>query len=274
MEQEINQEVTPGSEEYNQQMIDKFVENQEAGQQEAVEQTDEVPVSPMPENGYEKFYNKETGEYDWQNHAKELEYRLQNKKPEEDTQLTDEERQEAESVPEYQALDIVQRAGLNPDDLRNSLDTTGDLPEEAYAALEKQGLRRDLVEFYVDNLNYRKEAMQQEAMSYAGGEQEWQNLSQWAAQNLDANEVARYNDILDTPEWKVAIDALRVRRDMSYGEPNLVGGQNMVAGSTFGYRSKAEMKADMSDPRYAADPAFRKEVMAKIQSATWDLADQ
>jgi superoxide dismutase len=270
MEQET-QEVVPGSEEYNQQMIDKFADNQAAREQEQVEEKDELPVSPMPENGYEKFYNKETGEYDWQNHAKELEYRLNQKQPEQNTQLTEEERQEAESVPEYQAIDIVQRAGLNPEELKSALDSTGDLPEEAYAALEKQGLRRDLVEFYVENLNYRKEAMQQEAMSYAGGEQEWTALSQWAGQNLQPDEVARYNEILDTPEWKVAIDALRVRREMSYGEPQLVGGNNSVAGTTFGYRSKAEMKADMSDPRYAADPAFRKEVMSKIASATWDL---
>lgn len=272
MEQE-QQEVIPGSEEYNQQMADKFAENQAAAGQEEVEEKDELPVPSMPENGQEKFYNKETGEYDWQNHAKELEYRLQNKEPEKepDIQLTDEERQEAEAVPEYQAIDIVQRAGLNPEEMKAALDTTGDLPEEAYAALEKQGLRRDLVEFYVENLNYRKEAMQQEAMSYAGGENEWNSLAQWAGQNLEPQEVARYNEILDTPEWKVAIDALRVRRDMSYGEPQLVGGNNAVAGSTFGYRSKAEMKADMGDPRYAADPAFRKDVMAKIASATWDL---
>lgn len=268
--EQANTEVIPGSDEYNSMMAEKFAQNQEAADQENVEGKDEIPVPSMPENGYEKFYNKETGEYDWQNHAKELEYRLNQKEPEK-TELTQDEMREAESVPEYQAVDIVQRAGLDPNALRNSLDTTGDLPEEAYAALEKQGLRRDLVEFYVENLNYRKEAMQQEAMSYAGGENEWNSLSSWAAQNLDAQEVARYNEILDTPEWKVAIDALRVRRDMSTGEPNLMGGNNMVAGSTFGYRSKAEMKRDMSDARYTTDPAFRREVMAKMQSATWDL---
>lgn len=271
MEQET-QEVIPGSEEYNEQMAQKFTENQEAREQEQVEEVDEVPVPDMPENGYEKFYNKETGEYDWQNHAKELEYRLNQKQPEK-TEVTDEERAELEATSEYQASDIVQRAGLNPDELRDHLQANGDLSEDHYAALEKQGLRRDLVEAYVDNLTYRQEQQTAEAVQYAGGEQEWNNLAQWAAQNLEANEVNRYNDILGTPEWKVAIDALRVRREMSTGEPSLVGGNNTTAGSTFGYRSKAEMKRDMSDPRYAADPAFRKEVMTKIQSATWDLVE-
>ena len=50
-------------------------------------------------------------------------------------------------------------------------------------------------------------------------------------------------------------------------------GNNNVAGSTFGYRSKAEMKRDMSDARYATDPSFRREVAQKIQSATWDMDD-
>ena len=31
------------------------------------------------------------------------------------------------------------------------------------------------------------------------------------------------------------------------------------------------MKVDMSNPKYNADPAFRQDVMRKMQTATWDL---
>lgn len=259
-------QVEPGSDEYNAQMASKFT-NQELDV-EGVDKPDEVPVSAMPEGGYEKFYNKETGEYNWQNHAKELQYRLENggKTPE----ITPEEKAEVEATSERDASDIVAKAGLNPDELRQQIEATGDLSDEAYAALEKSGLRRDLVETYVENLVYRMNKTRDEAMTYAGGEDEWNKLSNWAQNNLPDSEKIRYNELLATPEWKVAIDALRMRRDMAIGEPNLIGGTNNIAGSQFGYRSKSEMKRDMSDQRYATDPAFRKEVMQKIQSATWD----
>ncbi len=264
-ETQATEEVVVGSDEYNAQMSEKF-NNQEA---KADEQIDKVPVTEMPENGQEKFYNAETGEYDWQNHAKELEYRLKKDEPEE--AISDEDKQNVENTTSTEANDIVVKAGLNPEDLKAQLETDGDLSDEAYAALEQQGLRRDLVELYVDNLNYRREQQTNEAINYAGGEQQWEQLSQWAGQNLANDEAARYNELLASPEWKVAIDALRVRRDSAHGEPSLMGGNNSVGGSQFGYRSKAEMKADMSDARYTTDPAFRQDVMKKIQSATWDL---
>jgi hypothetical protein len=259
-------QVEPGSDDYNAQMAEKFT-NQEPTADNG-DTPDEVPVAPMPEGGYEKFYNKDTGEYNWQNHAKELQYRLENggKTPE----VTPEEQAEVEATTEDAASDIVLKAGLSPDDLRQQIESTGSLSEEAFAALEAQGLRRDLVQTYVDNMVYRLEQTQAEAMTYAGGQDEWDKLSAWAETNLPDSEKIRYNELLATPEWKVAIDALRMRRDTAIGEPNLIGGNNNLAGSQFGYRSKSEMKRDMSDPRYASDPAFRKEVMQKIQSATWD----
>ena len=270
LETQVEEELAPGSEEYNAAMADKFA-NQDKTDADPEEK---LPVIEMPENGQEKFYDAETGEYDWQNHAKELEYRMSKddkKEGAETTELTDSEREEALATPEYQAQDIVQRAGLDAAELKGQLEADGDLSEEAYAALEKQGLRRDIVELYVDNMNYRRDQQTTEALDYAGGEGEWNNLAAWAANNLPHDEGQRYNELLSTPEWKVAIDALKVRRESANTEPNMINGGNSQVGGQFGYRSRAEMKADMSNPMYGTDPAFREGVMQKIQSATWDL---
>ena len=78
---DTNAQVVPGSEEYNQQMIDRF-QGQDA-EAELGNQPDPVPVQPMPEGGYEKFYDQSTGEYNWENHAKELAYRLQQQQSQE-----------------------------------------------------------------------------------------------------------------------------------------------------------------------------------------------
>lgn len=255
-------QVAPGSDEYNQQMAAKFTTQEERIGEEAA---DEVPVAPMPENGYEKFYNKDTGEYDWQNHAKELEYRLNKGKP------TEEAKKEVETASDQEVTDIVQRAGLDPVELQTQLRNNGALTDEAIAALQKQGISKELIDIYVDNWNFRVESQRTSALEYAGGEASWNEMSQWAAQNLPEAEVNRYNDLLATNEWKVAVDALRVRMASANPEPRLVGGSETVGGTSFGYRSKSEMKADMSNPKYSSDPSFRRQVMQKIQSATWDL---
>ena len=61
-------EVVPGSEEYNQLMAEKF---NNPGTEEDVEQ-DIVPVPDMPAEGVDKYYDNETGAYNWEAHAREL----------------------------------------------------------------------------------------------------------------------------------------------------------------------------------------------------------
>lgn len=266
------QATVPGSEEYNQQMIDRF-QNQDANIEEG-NQPDPVPVQPIPEGGYEKFYDQSTGEYNWENHAKELAYRLQ-QQPEEqqvENKQTGEETEQQEAV-----NDIISQAGLDPNVLRQQLEDSGELAEDAMAALERVGLPRDIVETYVENLNFRREQTINEALEYVGGEQNWKDMVDWGLNNLSEGEIAQYNNLLGTPEWRIAADAIAVRMGDSAPnrapEPSLVAGQQQ-SGSTFGYRSKSEMKTDMSDPRYTSDPSFRQEVMRKMQSATWDLDAQ
>jgi hypothetical protein len=40
---------------------------------------------------------------------------------------------------------------------------------------------------------------------------------------------------------------------------------DVTGANTDVYRSKTEMTADMRDPKYATDPAFRQQVAAKLQ---------
>lgn len=258
--------VVPGSDEYNEEMAGRFANQDQLAP--TADQPDEVPVPELPEGGYEKFYDAKTGEYNWQNHAKELEYRLNGKKQE---QLTEEQVENVRNASRDEVTDVVSRAGLDANQLQQQLNATGQLSEDAYAALAKQGLSRELVDVYVDNYNYRVNSTRDEALRHIGGEAEWNGLSQWAAENLTEGEVTQYNNLLASSEWRVAMDALRVRRDSAYGEPRLMGGDQSINGSGFGYRSKSEMKSDMADVRYTKDPAFRKQVMQRMQSATWDL---
>jgi len=132
---DTNAQVVPGSEEYNQQMIDRF-QGQDA-EAELGNQPDPVPVQPMPEGGYEKFYDQSTGEYNWENHAKELAYRLQQQQSQEQV----EDQQTGETAEQKTAVnDIITQAGLDPNVLRQQLEDNGELAEDAMVALERVGL--------------------------------------------------------------------------------------------------------------------------------------
>ena len=263
---EEQQAVEPGSDEYNQQMLDRFHAEPEAEEEQPL-------LVPIPEGGHEKFYDTKTGGYDWESHAKELEF---NKAGRQKPEVKDEQQKLQIETPEadQEALDIVSKAGLDATALEQAIRENGDINEESYEALKKQGLSEDLVKSYIDNLNYRIQAEQEKAFDYAGGKENFSEMSQWAVDNLPADEIAGINRVLDSPDWRMAVDTLKSRMgDVSKpatNEPTLLRGET-VTGNQAGYRSKSEMTRDMGNPLYESDPAFRQDVMRKVQTATWDL---
>ena len=263
-------EVKPGSEEYNKEMAEKFQQGHTQSEEQPTQE--EVPIQGMPEGGHDKFYNKETGEYDWKNHAKELQYKIDQSNtqttPEQQPQQNAETKNEAET--EQQAVDsIIARAGLQNDNLRSQLENNGDFDEPTYEALQKVGIPKDIVETYVENIKFRRDRTVSDALEYVGGEDAWRNMNQWAVDNLPQEEISKFNELLASDQWKIGVDAMKVRMGSNTFEPKMTTG-NQLPGTTYGYKSKSEMKADMSNPKYQSDPSFRKEVMRKMQSATWD----
>ena len=98
-------------------------------------------------------------------------------------------------------------------------------------------------------------------------------MSNWAAENMEASEVEGINRMLNGPDWRLAMDAINSRMGPSNSqtEPKFIQGDNVVTNDAIGYRSKSEMVADMKNPQYSSDAAFRQTVMQKMQNATWDL---
>lgn len=100
-----------------------------------------------------------------------------------------------------------------------------------------------------------------------GGEKQYNEMLGWAGQNLTEQEIAAYDAIMDKGDpaaayW--AVQALSYRyRDANGVEGELVQGKPPGAGGT--YRSQAEVVQAMSDPRYDNDPAYRQDVMRRLE---------
>ena len=229
------------------------------------------PPAAMPEGGVDKFYNKQTGEYNWAAHAREAEYRLGQYRNQ--TQEPDPTQQQYEDQQQNTGVQQPwERAGLNGQELAQKIMAQGDITPEDYAALEAAGYPRDFARSYIEGMVARIDGQIDEQINYVGGEQEWESLRQWAVTNLDGTEQQRIENLLRT-DYRSAVDLLRFRRGTVANEPDLINGDGGF-GNSFGYRSKAEMKNDMADPRYMKDPMFRQQVAQRMRQATWDLDPQ
>ena len=101
-----------------------------------------------------------------------------------------------------------------------------------------------------------------------GGPDEYQNMIQWAGQNLSEQEVAMYDAVMDRGDplaMFFAAQALNARYQdfVGYDGEMLTGNAPRNAGDAF--RSQAELVAAMSDPRYDKDPAYRADVADKLE---------
>jgi hypothetical protein len=109
-----------------------------------------------------------------------------------------------------------------------------------------------------------------ELKGVAGGEQQYNNMMAWAAQNLAAEEIQVYDQVMDRGDPQAiyfAIQALSYRFNDAVGyEGQLLTGT--ASRSVDAYRSQAEVVRAMSDPRYENDPAYRQDVYDKLERSS------
>ena len=166
----------------------------------------------------------------------------------------------------------AESAGLDWQVLTDKIAKDGKIDDSDYAALEEVGIPKELVDQHIELSKYKAEAEAKLALDHVGGQEKMNELMAWAGKNLSADEKAKYNSMLASKDWKVALDTLNTKFKESRptaGEPSLVSGNAPANGSAAGYQSVAQMKADMADPRYQTDPAFRDQVAQKMQFASW-----
>lgn len=100
-----------------------------------------------------------------------------------------------------------------------------------------------------------------------GGMDSYQNMIQWAGQNLSENEIALYDAAMDKGDpltMFFAAQALNSRYQdaIGYDGEMLTGSAPRNTADVF--RSQAELVAAMSDPRYDKDPAYRQDIADKL----------
>jgi hypothetical protein len=156
----------------------------------------------------------------------------------------------------------------------------GEISEESMAKLTAMD-SKDLVDAYLRYQSTLEDAPVQQGRELndqevesiynsVGGQQQYQQMTQWASENLDEATVQAFDNVIET--GNVAAINLALRGLQSQYKDNVGYENDMIQGkpaqSSGGYRSQAEVIRAMNDPRYDRDPAYRQEVMDKLANST------
>ena len=111
------------------------------------------------------------------------------------------------------------------------------------------------------------EAEMSELKGVVGGDENYQNMLQWAGANLNQQEIDMFDAVMQRGDALGAFFAIRslayrYNDAAGYEGKMLTGNAPKTSGSQ--YRSQQEVIQAMSDPRYESDPAYRKDVMDKL----------
>ena len=153
----------------------------------------------------------------------------------------------------------------------------GEISKEMISKLNdmsKQDIIQNFLQFRADAQNKYQaipDLSQQdvkELKGLVGGDQNYNNMLQWAQTNLTEQEIGMFDAVMGSGDINAAFFAVnslasRYNDRVGYDGKMLTG--NAPKGSQDTYRSQAEMVAAMSDPKYDKDPAYRRDVMEKVQ---------
>ena len=99
-----------------------------------------------------------------------------------------------------------------------------------------------------------------------GGKDQYAALISWAGENFSEGEIAAYDQVIETgnvQQINLALQALYYRYTDSMGQDgNMLQGKPAQAEAAL--RSQAELIQAMNDPRYDNDPAYRQDVLQKL----------
>lgn len=149
---------------------------------------------------------------------------------------------------------------------QKEFDENGELSENTIQSLEKAGLPKSYIDNYLAGLDAVAQKFEQQAFESTGGEENYKSMTDWVTENLPESEIQQFNNNIsgDNETALFTIKGMYARFQSETKEPSLSTGDNAQQQSGSAYESLGQMKADMADPRYATDSAFRKMVADKV----------
>ena len=191
----------------------------------------------------------------------------------EDTETATATEEKPEDTPQ-----MSEGATLITDASKEYFDNNNKLSDETLAKFSSMS-SQDLIKAYME-VQASPEFQQQQAApaeiseaqvnqikNAAGGDAAYSNIINWSKANLPKEQLSAFDNVVDTGNVQainLAVAGLKAQYDNANGvEGRMVTGKAPTnSGDVF--RSQAELVAAMSDARYDRDPAYRQDVIEKL----------
>ena len=162
--------------------------------------------------------------------------------------------------------------------------------EQAYVELQKKlGEPRDEVQSTEDesestapaeeeetsseseaNVETLSEAQAEQLMEMVGGDKAYKSMLDWAGDNFSKEEVEMYDGVMESGNPNAiffAVQALQARYNDAVGSDGQLLTGRGAQNTDDSFKSQAELVAAMSDPRYDRDPAYRADLMRRLENS-------
>ena len=193
--------------------------------------------------------------------------------PSDSTDTEEENEEEEETTQDSPATSLINEASaefydnnntLSPETLEKFSELSSKDLVEAYIATQKNAQAPSAEEGIPD----LSEAQVNTIKNSVGGDSEYSKIIGWAGQNMPEADVEAFDELVGSGNVgaiKLAVAGMKANYETANGyEGRMLSGKApKTSGDVF--RSQPEVVAAMSDPRYDSDPAYRMDVMEKLE---------
>jgi len=161
-------------------------------------------------------------------------------------------------------LELQQKLGVQNNEEEQEVGEAEDEPTESEEPVDKKEEEKpkpkSLTEADIEYLH-----------GLAGGSDGYSQMINWASSNINAKEIQMYDSVMeggDPAAVLFAVKALVAQYKEAVGsDGQLLTGKSAPNEANRGFRSQQELISAMSDPRYDNDPAYRSDVIKKLESS-------
>ena len=152
--------------------------------------------------------------------------------------------------------------------MREEMETEGKLSEKTIGILAEHGMPSHMAESYIQGQTLLAEQINTKIMAPVGGEENYQQLLEWASENLSQEDIDSYDKIMiegDINQKILAVEGLAARQNRNNPSPpkQIMGNTNNVQTSS-AFSSWDQVKRAMRDPRYQTDETYRESVTERL----------
>ncbi len=149
---------------------------------------------------------------------------------------------------------------------RDEVQNTEDEDEPAESGSEEEEASPE-PETDVETLS---EAQAEQLMEMVGGDKAYKSMLNWASDNFSKEEVEMYDGVMESGNPNAiffAVQALQARYNDAVGSDGQLLTGRGAENTDDSFKSQAELVSAMADPRYDRDPAYRQDLMRRLENS-------